>query len=317
MAVERRSQPPVLMLMGPTAAGKSDLAIELASEWPFGIVSVDSAMVYRGMDIGTAKPDRQILERIPHRLIDILDPAESYSAARFCEDALREINALHEHRQIPLLVGGTMLYFRALEEGLSPLPSADPLVRDRLTSMLRQEGLGALYKRLQDLDPEAAIRIHPHDKQRIFRAIEICELSGTTTGELYAGTDTESFPYRYIKVVVAPSDRGILHRRIAERFRAMLATGFIDEVAELRRRSDLDLDKPAIRSVGYRQVWQYLAGQLSYDEMVERGVIATRQFAKRQFTWLRSISDAHWLDSSQPDIQGRLVQLLRNYGFFN
>ena len=312
----QESRPPVLLLMGPTAAGKSDLAIQLASALPFGIISVDSAMVYRGMDIGTAKPGREILARIPHRLIDILDPAESYSAARFRVDALSEIEALHRRQQIPLLVGGTMLYFRTLERGLSRLPQADPAIREQLRNRHRHLGLRALHQQLAEFDPDAARRIHPHDTQRILRAIEIYESSGRTATELYTQATDEFFPYRTLKVVVAPSDRTLLHRRIAERFRIMLADGFIGEVISLKERGDLDLEKPAMRAVGYRQIWQYLAGQLSHDEMVERAVVATRQFAKRQFTWLRSVNDALWLDSSAPGLRDQVMQLLHDRGFF-
>jgi len=312
----QESRPPVLLLMGPTAAGKSDLAIQLASALPFGIISVDSAMVYRGMDIGTAKPGREILARIPHRLIDILDPAESYSAARFRVDALSEIEALHRRQQIPLLVGGTMLYFRTLERGLSCLPQADPAIREQLRNRHRHLGLRALHQQLAEFDPDAARRIHPHDTQRILRAIEIYESSGRTATELYTQATDEFFPYRTLKVVVAPSDRTLLHRRIAERFRIMLADGFIGEVISLKERGDLDLEKPAMRAVGYRQIWQYLAGQLSHDEMVERAVVATRQFAKRQFTWLRSVNDALWLDSSTPGLRDQVMQLLHDRSFF-
>ena len=312
----QESRPPVLLLMGPTAAGKSDLAIQLASALPFGIISVDSAMVYRGMDIGTAKPGRETLARTPHRLIDILDPAESYSAARFRVDALREIEALHRRQQIPLLVGGTMLYFRTLERGLSRLPQADPAIREQLRNRHRHLGLRALHQQLAEFDPDAARRIHPHDTQRILRAIEIYESSGRTATELYTQATDEFFPYRTLKVVVAPSDRTLLHRRIAERFRIMLADGFIGEVISLKERGDLDLEKPAMRAVGYRQIWQYLAGQLSHDEMVEHAVIATRQFAKRQFTWLRSVNDALWLDSSAPGLRDQVMQLLHDRGFF-
>jgi len=316
MASTDNTLPPVLLLMGPTAAGKSDLAIALANDLPCGIISVDSAMVYRGMDIGTAKPDRATLARIPHRLIDILDPAESYSAARFRADALEQIDALHRNRQIPLLVGGTMLYFRVLAQGLSHLPDADPVIRAQLRDRLRQLGLATLHRQLAEHDPTAAQRIHPHDKQRILRALEIHEATGRTATELYAETGTETFPFRSLKVVVAPPDRMLLHRRISERFHTMLEDGLIDEVARLRHRDDLNLDKPSMRAVGYRQVWQYLDGQSSRDEMVARGVAATRQFAKRQFTWLRAMDDVHWIDGGAFDLRDRLLRLLHHHGFF-
>jgi tRNA dimethylallyltransferase len=310
------SRPPVLFLMGPTASGKTALAVELVQRWPFEIVSVDSALVYRGMDIGTAKPDAETQRLAPHRLIDILDPAESYSAGRFRRDALYEIAAIHAAGHIPLLVGGTMLYFRALEQGLAELPSADPEVRARLAAELAEQGSVALHTRLTKLDPIAAARIHPHDVQRIQRALEVYALTGQSLTELCRRSHNELLPFRIIKLIVTPTDRQILHERIAQRFQAMLEQGFIAEVARLRARGDLDLHKPAMRAVGYRQAWEYLDGVLDYSAMCERGIVATRQFAKRQLTWLRSEPGALWLNSVEPDLLDQIVANLKETGFF-
>jgi tRNA dimethylallyltransferase len=290
--------PPIVCLMGPTASGKTDLAIALVETLPMDIISVDSVMVYRGMDIGSAKPDAETLARAPHRLIDICDPAEAYSAARFRDDALREMAEITAQGRIPLLVGGTMLYFRALLNGLSVLPSADADIRTRLEAEAEAEGWASMHRRLAEVDPEAAARIHPNDPQRIQRALEVYELTGTPLSELQQTQQVDQpLPYGIIKLAVAPADRTILHERIAQRFELMLQHGLIDEVEALQQRGDLHLDMPALRAVGYRQVWEYLSGSLKYTEMVERGIIATRQLAKRQFTWLRSEAELTMLDS--------------------
>lgn len=290
--------PPIVCLMGPTASGKTDLAIALVETLPMDIISVDSVMVYRGMDIGSAKPDAETLARAPHRLIDICDPAEAYSAARFRDDALREMAEITAQGRIPLLVGGTMLYFRALLNGLSVLPSADVDIRTRLEAEAEAEGWASMHRRLAEVDPEAAARIHPNDPQRIQRALEVYELTGTPLSELQQTQQVDQpLPYGIIKLAVAPADRTILHERIAQRFELMLQHGLIDEVEALQQRGDLHLDMPALRAVGYRQVWEYLSGSLKYTEMVERGIIATRQLAKRQFTWLRSEAELTMLDS--------------------
>jgi tRNA dimethylallyltransferase len=310
------SRPPILFLMGPTASGKTALAVELVRRWPFEIISVDSALVYRGMDIGTAKPDAETQRIAPHRLIDILDPAESYSAGRFRSDALREIAAIHTGGHIPLLVGGTMLYFRALEQGLAELPSADLEVRARLAEELAEQGSVALHTRLTQVDPIAAGRIHPHDVQRIQRALEVYTLTGQSLTELCRRSHNELLPFRIIKLMMAPGDRSVLHKRIDQRFRAMLEQGFVAEVARLRARGDLDLNKPAMRAVGYRQVWEYLDGVSDYSAMCERGVAATRQFAKRQLTWLRSEPGALWLNSVEPDLLNQIVANFNETGFF-
>ncbi len=285
--------------MGPTAAGKTDLALELVRHLPCDIISVDSALVYRGMDIGTAKPGPDVLAAAPHRLIDIRDPSEAYSAAQFRDDALREMAQITQAGRIPLLVGGTMLYFRALQQGLSDMPSADGAVRARLEAEADGLGWAALHARLAQVDPLAAQRIHPNDPQRIQRALEVYELSGVPMSELYAQHAAVQLPYRLLKLVVSPTDRAVLHRRIEARFHVMLDAGFVDEVAKLRSRGDLHADLPSIRAVGYRQAWRYLEGDVAYSEMVERAIISTRQFAKRQMTWLRSTQDAVWFDGGQ------------------
>jgi len=294
--------PPAILLMGPTASGKTDLAVELSARLPCDIVSVDSAMVYRGMDIGTAKPGREVLAAAPHRLIDICDPSESYSAACFREDALREMADITAAGRIPLLVGGTMLYFRALQRGLSTLPSADPVLRQRLTAEASAEGWAALHRRLAAVDPVTAGRVHPNDPQRIQRALEVFELTGRPMSALVGeGMGKATLPYRLVKLVRAPKDRGVLHRRIEQRFRRMLEDGFEEEVRRLWTRGDLTSELPSMRSVGYRQMLKYLSGEYSYLEMVHRGIVATRQLAKRQFTWLRAEADCHWLlDREQP-----------------
>lgn len=312
----RDPRPLVLCLMGPTASGKTALAVELVRRLPFEIISVDSALVYREMDIGTAKPDLAVLRVAPHRLIDIVDPVEPYSAGRFRGDALREIASIQTAGRTPLLVGGTMLYFRGLERGLAELPPADPAVRARLAAALAEKGSVALHARLGRIDPAAAARIHPHDPQRIQRALEVYELAGRSITELYALASDELMPFRMIKFVVAPADRHLLHQRIERRFRMMLEQGFVAEVERLRARGDLDLDKPSMRAVGYRQVWGYLDGALDYGSMVERGIVATRQLAKRQLTWLRGEPEAEWLDSAEPNLVKRVLDRLHAKGFF-
>ncbi len=301
MTRHRFDHPPLICVMGPTASGKTELAIGLVESLPMEIISVDSVMIYRDMNIGSAKPDAETLARAPHRLIDILDPAEAYSAARFRDDALAEMADISRHGRIPLLVGGTMLYFRALLGGLSPLPSADATVRARLEREAAERGWPAMHARLSEIDPDIAARIHPNDPQRIQRALEVFELSGIPMSELQRqGRAQTELPFRVTKLAVAPPERAILHRRIAQRFTEMLETGLIEEVEALRQRGDLDLSQPALRAVGYRQVWEYLEGRMDYNEMVERGIIATRQLAKRQMTWLRSEQGVLPLDSLNP-----------------
>jgi tRNA dimethylallyltransferase len=281
----------VLCIMGPTASGKTALAERIASELPVELVSVDSALVYRGMDIGTAKPTT------PHRLIDILDPSEPYSAARFRDDALCEIEAIHAAGRTPLLVGGTMLYFRALFRGLSALPPADPAVRAEIAERGARIGPEALHAELAHVDPAAAARIHPNDPQRVQRALEVWRLTGKPISMLQQGGADSAFDFR--KLAVAPGDRAELHHRIEARFATMLEHGLLDEVARLRARGDLTPDLPALRAVGYRQLWRHLDGQETLDEAVRRAVFATRQLAKRQLTWLRKEPAVEWLDSGR------------------
>ncbi|UNH30555.1 tRNA (adenosine(37)-N6)-dimethylallyltransferase MiaA [Moellerella wisconsensis] len=294
-----QQKPNAIFLMGPTASGKTALAIELRQRLPVDIISVDSALIYRGMDIGTAKPSAEELRLAPHRLIDILDPSQPYSAADFRRDALAAMAEITAEGRIPLLVGGTMLYFKALLEGLSPLPSADAEVRAKIEEIAQNDGWEAIHQRLKQVDPVAAARIHPNDPQRLSRALEVYLISGQSLTEL-TQTAGEELPYNVFQFAIAPQDRKILHSRIEKRFHQMLNSAFEDEVRSLYDRGDLHVDLPAIRCVGYRQMWSYLAGEIDYDEMVFRGVCATRQLAKRQITWLRSWENVHWLDSEHP-----------------
>ncbi len=292
-------RPKAIFLMGPTASGKTAQAIALRQKLPVEIISVDSALIYKGMDIGTAKPSAEELALAPHRLLDIRDPAEAYSAAEFRRDALREMDEITRDGKIPLLVGGTMLYFKALLEGLSPLPAADPEIRGQIEERAANEGWEALHQELCRIDPEAGDRIHPNDPQRLSRALEVFYISGKTLTDL-TKTSGEALPYDVTQFAIAPADRERLHQRIELRFQQMLALGFEDEVRELFARGDLHTDMPSVRCVGYRQMWSWLADEISYDEMVFRGVCATRQLAKRQITWLRGWQNVHWLDSDQP-----------------
>ena len=289
-------RPTVIFLMGPTASGKTALAIELAKRLACDIISVDSALVYRGMDIGTAKPTAIEQAEAPHRLLDLIDPSESYSAADFRRDALREIESIVAQDRIPLLVGGTMLYYKALLEGLSPLPAADPLIRQAIETEAEQIGWDALHQQLQHIDPVSAARIHQNDPQRLSRALEVYRISGKTLTEL-TQTKGEQLPYRTLQFAIASTDRELLRQRIAERYQLMLSQGFEQEVRALYQRGDLNVDLPSIRCVGYRQMWEYLDGQLSYDEMVYRGIVATCQLAKRQMTWLRGWQNVTWLET--------------------
>ena len=293
-------KPLAIFLMGPTASGKTDLAIQLRQQLPVEVISVDSALIYRGMDIGTAKPSKAELALAPHRLIDICDPAESYSAANFRTDALREMQEISAQGKIPLLVGGTMLYYKALLEGLSPLPSADDKVRSEIEAKAALIGWGGLHQELSKIDPISAQRINPNDSQRINRALEVFYLTGKTLTQLTAQKG-EALPYDILQFAIAPEQREVLHRRIEQRFHKMIELGFQQEVEKLYRRPDLNENLPSIRCVGYRQMWEYLRGDYDHDEMVFRGICATRQLAKRQITWLRGwTSPIQWLDSLQP-----------------
>ncbi|TYB16547.1 tRNA (adenosine(37)-N6)-dimethylallyltransferase MiaA [Aggregatibacter actinomycetemcomitans] len=302
-----------IFLMGPTASGKTDLAIQLRQHLPVEVISVDSALIYRGMDIGTAKPSKAELALAPHRLIDICDPAESYSAANFRTDALREMQDITSLGKIPLLVGGTMLYYKALLEGLSPLPSADEKVRSEIEAKAERIGWAALHQELNKIDPISAQRINPNDSQRINRALEVFYLSGKTLTEL-TEQKGDALPYEILQFAIAPEQRDLLHQRIEQRFHKMIELGFQQEVEELYRRADLHENLPSIRCVGYRQMWEYLRGDYSHDEMVFRGICATRQLAKRQITWLRGWkSPIQWLDSLQPaQALEKVLSLLSN-----
>tara|TARA_R110002167_G_scaffold6671_5_gene31385 strand:- start:6964 stop:7917 length:954 start_codon:yes stop_codon:yes gene_type:complete len=304
---------PVICLMGATATGKTDLAVKLAEQLPCDLISVDSALIYRGMDLGTAKPDAELLARAPHRLIDIRDPAESYSAAEFRRDALAEISAIHQNGRIPLLVGGTMLYFKALLEGLAELPKADPEVRQRLLDQAGAEGWDALHRRLEQVDPVSAQRIHPNDPQRLQRALEVYELTGQTLTDLWQQQQGAVLPFTPLQLNLQVSDRALLHRRIEQRFQAMLEAGFEQEVRALYQRGDLNPEMPSIRCVGYRQMWAYIEGESSHEAMVERGIITTRQLAKRQMTWLRSWRDAQRIDACDVNIISNTLKLVDDY----
>jgi tRNA dimethylallyltransferase len=290
-----KHKPPIICLMGPTASGKTDLAVKLVERLPLEIISVDSAMIYKGMDIGTAKPDAQTLQRAPHRLIDFLDPVEAYSAARFCDDALHEIEEIRQAGKIPLLVGGTMMYFRSLLQGLADLPAADEVLRAELLAEGESVGWQELHRQLAEVDPAAARRIHQNDPQRISRALEVFRITGIPLSQWQKQSRFE-LPYQPVLIGLVASDRSELHARIARRFEQMLSSGLVEEVRGLFARTDLDLDKPAMRSVGYRQVWQYLDGELDYQEMLQNGIAATRQLAKRQLTWLRSMPNLEKID---------------------
>jgi tRNA dimethylallyltransferase len=292
-------RPLAIFLMGPTASGKTALACALTDRFAVDLISVDSALVYRGLNIGSAKPDAATLAEYPHRLIDIRDPAQPYSAADFRADAWREMRAITGSGRVPLLVGGTGLYFRALQSGLSDLPEANPALRQQLAFEAAAQGWAALHARLAQLDPLAASRIRAGDAQRIQRALEVIELTGKPLS-VQQGAMPARFGYRVLKLALIPQDRALLHSRIAQRMDAMIAQGFLDEIRALRHRGDLHVDLPALRAVGYRQGWQHLEGQLAAGEFRDRAIFATRQLAKRQLTWLRAELDARGLDPFAP-----------------
>ena len=308
------TRPWAIFLMGPTAAGKTDTAMALHERLGHELISVDSAMVYRGMDIGSAKPSAAELARAPHHLIDIRDPAEPYSAADFREDALSLMRQISAAGRVPLLVGGTMLYYKRLIEGVANMPAADPVIRQQLEAQWQAEGLSSLHKRLAEVDAVSAQRIHPNDPQRLMRALEVYYASGRSMSDLWAEQQPETFPWRVLSIALAPSDRSLLHQRIAKRFEVMMDEGLINEVAALKKRNDLHLGLPAMKSVGYRQVWEYLDGEYDYATLVERGVIATRQLAKRQLTWLRSWPSLEWVDSQRPDAMDKVLKFVRESG---
>ena len=305
----------VIFLLGPTASGKTALALELAKKIDVEIISVDSALVYTQMDVGTSKPNAEELASVPHHLINIISPEQAYSAADFRRDALRLIAEIQSRGRIPLLVGGTMLYYRALEQGLSSLPSADDGLRRELEQELKEKGVQHLHQRLAEIDPESAARIHPNDPQRITRAIEVYELSGKPMSVWWAEQQAQSFPYPLLKIGLAPQERAILHERIALRFEQMLQQGFVDEVRHLRENPALNLDLPSMRCVGYRQVWQYLDGEFDYETMKDKGIAATRQLAKRQLTWMRSEKNLVLFDSEAPDLLAKVWKSIEAMDF--
>jgi tRNA dimethylallyltransferase len=304
---------PAVLLMGPTASGKSALAMAIAQRSAAEIVSVDSAQVYRGMDIGTAKPDAAARARVPHHLIDIVDPTDAYSAARFRSDAIRAIAGIRARGAVPLVVGGTMLYFKALHEGLSALPAADPVLRARISARAASEGWPELHAELARIDPPTAARIEPTDAQRIQRALEVCELAGRPLSELQGAREAQGALGSSIAVALVPKDRAALHAQIARRFDAMLAAGLVAELAALRTRYALIPDLPSMRCVGYRQAWEFLDGRIDAPALRERGIAATRQLAKRQYTWLRA-TPATVFDSAIPDLHDAVAAFLAREG---
>jgi len=306
MNQQSNKRPLAVAIMGPTASGKTAAALAIAQQVPCEIISVDSALVYRGMDIGTAKPSKEELAAVPHHLIDIIDPLESYSVAQFRTDTLRLVGDISARGKVPLLVGGTMLYYKGLADGLDDLPGADPALRAQLDEEAARVGWPAMHARLAQVDPETAARLKPADSQRIQRALEIHALSGKPMSELLAQREKEELPFDLVSFALEPSDRAWLHERIARRFDIMLDSGFLDEVKTLRTRGDLHLGLPSIRCVGYRQAWEYLDGTIDYATMRETGIIATRQLCKRQLTWLRSMPERIVVDCCAPDASQQL-----------
>ena len=306
--------PPAIFLMGPTASGKTAATIAVYQQLPVEIISVDSALVYQGMDIGTAKPDAETLRQAPHHLIDLITPLEQYSAAQFAQEALALMHAATAQGRIPVLVGGTMLYFNALQHGLSALPQANAEVRAQIEVEALALGWPAMHAQLMAIDPEVAARIHTTDAQRIERALEVYRISGQTMSALRAQSDKVSLPFNILKLALVPSDRSVLHQRIAERFKLMLAQGFVEEVRGLLATYPaLNAETPSMRCVGYRQALQYLNGEIDLATLGDHGVFATRQLAKRQLTWLRGMEDIHALDSLQPDWVAQALSLMRQH----
>jgi tRNA dimethylallyltransferase len=315
LALPDQPLPPAVFLMGPTASGKTELAIQLAETGRFELISVDSGMIYRGMDIGTAKPDAAELARAPHRLIDVIDPAEAWSAADFRRAALSAMEEIHAAGRIPLLVGGTMLYFKVLKDGLADMPEADETVRAAILSDALQHGWPSIHARLAEVDPITAARLKPNDSQRLQRALEVWLVTGKPMSQWHAEQQSQSLPWNVLELALMPDDRAVLHERIERRFDLMLQRGFVEEVERLRARGDLSPDLPSMRSVGYRQVWEYLDGQIDREEMRYRGVVATRQLAKRQFTWLRGFGDTvHFLTTEAvPIVRQKALQKVENH----
>ena len=303
--------PPAILLMGPTASGKTAVAARLARELPCEIISVDSAQIYRGMNIGTAKPDPELLERAPHHLLDIIEPHESYSAARFRDDALALMREITERDRIPLLVGGTMMYFQALTEGLNDLPEADPMIRMMIDTMAEEQGWPAVHARLARVDPETAARLEPNDSQRVQRALEIYLLTSQPMSRLLKKPKYVYFPYTPIRISLVPSDREVLHMRIAQRFDAMLKAGLVKELKNLRAEYGLETSMPSMRSVGYRQAWDHLEGRIDAAALREQGIAATRQLAKRQLTWLRSMENITEFDCLTDGLDDLVLEYVR------
>ena len=299
-----------IFLMGPTGAGKSALAIQLAQHFPLEIISVDSALVYRGMDIGTAKPDAATRRAVPHHLIDIRDPVATYSAGEFVLDAAAAQEAIWRRGRIPLFVGGTMLYFHALSQGIADLPERDPAVRAQIDARAAAVGWDEMHRQLSAVDPDAAARIHCNDAQRIQRALEVFQLTGEPISRLQRRRASVITGVDAVEIGVAPAERAVLHTRIERRFAAMLAMGFVDEVRRLRERNDLHAEHPSMRAVGYRQIWEFLAGNSVLDEAIADAIAATRQLAKRQFTWLRARRRVQWVDSAQSDATSSILKFL-------
>ena len=309
MPLPETQLPPVIFLMGPTAAGKTDLAIELVQQRACEIISVDSAQIYQGMDVGSAKPDAATLALAPHHLINICDPLEAYSAARFRTDALALMAQITERGKVPLLVGGTMMYYKALMDGLAPLPASEPALRWQLEQEIQDQGLAAMHARLCAIDAVAGARINAADPQRITRAMEVFLLSGETLTAHWARQKQQPLPYQVTSIGVWPPDRALLHHRIEQRYEIMLQQGFKQEVASLMARGDLNIDLPSMRCVGYRQMWQHLAGEYDYATMQHKGIVATRQLAKRQLTWLRSWPELQVFDSLDTKLLFKVLQL--------
>jgi len=306
--------------MGPTASGKTSLAVEMHERFPIDLISVDSALVYKGMDIGTAKPDRDTLAKAPHHLIDIIDPTQAYSAAQFRQDAVRLMAESTREGKIPVLVGGTMLYYKSLQDGLSGLPEADPAVRDAIDAeALAVGGWPAMHQKLAEVDPETALRLKPTDSQRIQRALEVYRITGVTMSELFKRQSGETLPYRLLKIALQPSNRSVLHQRIAERFDAMVHHGFMEEVeALLAQYPSLEPGMPSMRCVGYRQALEYLRGEVSSEEFREKGIAATRQLAKRQLTWLRGMTDTAVFDCLDKGLNESIFKYIKqNVEVFN
>jgi tRNA dimethylallyltransferase len=299
--------PGAIVITGPTACGKSDLALEIARRFPIEIVSVDSAQVYRGMDIGTAKPEKNIQDEIPHHLLDIRDPSNAYSAADFRKDAISQVEDIQARGKIPMLVGGTMLYLKALKEGMATLPPADENIRAVISDMAATQGWSAVHEKLKTVDPESAQRINPNDSQRLQRALEVYEITGKTL-TAHHQLKTSPSPFDLFEIAIMPPDRAALHMRIEARFDKMLASGFLAEVQSLYDRGDLDENLPSIKAVGYKQAWSHIQGNIDYATMRETAIIATRQLAKRQYTWLRSWKDLHVIESADVDEALKILQ---------